>query len=66
MLNRQLSLQKYLSTLSPAELAEAKSHLLNIFRTNPWLSRFWAGGLALLSSNSSQINTLQTRSENFF
>jgi hypothetical protein len=66
MLNRPQSLQQYLSTLSPAELAVAKSYLLNIFRANPWLSRFCARGLALLSSNSNQINNLQTRSEFFF
>jgi len=59
------SLQEYISTLSPALQSVAKSHLLNIFRTNPWLSRFYADSLDLLSSNSNQINNLQTRSEIF-
>src|SRR5271170_6266311 len=66
MLNLQNSLQQYFSTLSPAQLAVAKSHLLNIFRANPWLSRFCADGLQVLASNSNPINNLQLRSENFF
>src|SRR5271155_2205128 len=66
MLNLQNSLQQYLSTLSPAQLAVAKSHLLNIFRVNPWLSGFCADGLQILASNSNPINNLQLRSDNFF
>jgi hypothetical protein len=66
MLTQSKSLQEYISTLSPANQAAAKSHLLNIFRANPWLSRFYADGLQILSANSIQINNLQTRSENFF
>jgi hypothetical protein len=61
-----ITLPEYLSTLAPAELAEAKSHLINILRANPWLSRFYAGCSHLLSSNSNQINNLPGRSENFF
>jgi len=60
------SLQEYISTLSPPLQAVAKSHLLNIFHANPWLSRFYADSLDLLASNSNQINNLQTRSELFF
>jgi hypothetical protein len=63
MLTRRTTLPEYLSTLSPAEQAIAKSHLLNIFRTNPWLSRFCADSLQIIASNSNQINTLPTRSE---
>src|SRR5271165_5458082 len=59
------SLQEYISALSPALQAIAKSHLLNIFRTNPWLSRFYADSLDLLAANSNQINNLQTRSDIF-
>jgi hypothetical protein len=66
MIHRKTTLPEYLSTLSPAELAEAKSHLLNIFRTNPWLSRFYAGCLQIIASNPKQISNLPTRSENFF
>jgi len=66
MLNLQNSLQQYFSTLSPAQLAVAKSHLLNIFRVNPWLSGFCADGLQILASNSNPINNLQLRSDNFF
>jgi hypothetical protein len=66
MLTRKRTLPEYLSTLSPAELAVAKSHLFNILRANPWLSRFYAGCLQIISSNHNQINNLQTRSENFF
>src|ERR1700726_3049225 len=57
------SLQEYISTLDPALQSIAKSHLLNIFHVNPWLSRFYADSLDLLASNSNQINNLQTRSE---
>src|SRR5580658_6399630 len=66
MLTRPTTLPEYLSTLNPAELAIAKSHLLNIFRANPWLSRFYADCLQIIHSNSNPINNLQTRSENFF
>jgi hypothetical protein len=66
MLNRKTTLPEYLSTLNPAELAVAKSHLFNIFRANPWLSRFYADGIHILASNHNPINNLQTRSENFF
>jgi hypothetical protein len=65
MLTRPKTIPEYLSTLSPAEQAIAKSHLLNIFRTNPWLSRFYADCLGLLASNSNPINNLQTRSAIF-
>jgi hypothetical protein len=66
MLTLQNSFKQYLETLSPAEQAEAKSYLLNIFRSNPWLSRFYAGYLQLTNSNPRPINNLPTRSENFF
>jgi hypothetical protein len=59
------SLQEYISTLTPPLQAIAKSHLLNIFHANPWLSRFYADSLDLLANNSIQINNLQTRSEIF-
>src|SRR5712691_147487 len=65
MLTRPRNLPEYLSTLSPAEIAAAKSHLFNILHLNPWLSRFYADSLDLLASNSNQINNLQTRSEIF-
>jgi hypothetical protein len=65
MLTSKQSLQEYLSTLPPADLPSAKSHLLNILRVNPWLSRFYADSLDLLASNSSQINNLPTRSDIF-
>jgi len=63
MLTRETTLPEYLSTLNPTELAIAKSHLLNIFRANPWLSRFCADSLQIIASNSNQINNLPTRSE---
>ena len=66
MPTRKTTLPEYLSTLAPAELAIAKSHLLNIFRANPWLSRFYADCLQIIDSNPNQINNLPTRSENFF
>src|ERR1700730_1578610 len=66
MLTQPQSLQEYISNLTPALQAVAKSHLLNIFHANPWLSRFYVDGLQILSDNSNQINNLQTRSENFF
>jgi hypothetical protein len=66
MLTHPRTLPEYISTLTPALQAVAKSHLLNIFHANPWLSRFYADGLQILSDNSNQINNLQTRSENFF
>jgi hypothetical protein len=59
------SLPEYLSTLSPAELVVAKSHLIKILRLNPWLSRFYADSLDLLSANSNQINNLQSQSAIF-
>jgi hypothetical protein len=59
------NLQEYISTLTPDLQAIAKSHLLNIFHANPWLSRFYADSLDLLANNSTQINNLQTRSEIF-
>jgi hypothetical protein len=65
MLTRRTTLPEYLSTLSPAEQAIAKSHLLNIFHANPWLSRFYADCVQIIDSNSNQINNLPTRSENF-
>jgi hypothetical protein len=65
MLTHPTTLPEYISTLSPAQQAIAKSYLFNIFRANPWLSRFYADGLSLLSSNPSQINNLPTRSVNF-
>jgi hypothetical protein len=66
MLTEPQSLPEYISTLTPALQAVAKSHLLNIFHANPWLSRFYADGLQIIAANSNQINNLQTRSENFF
>jgi hypothetical protein len=60
------SLQQYLSSLPPAELAVAKSELINIFRANPWLSRFYAGFLTLSAANPNLFNNLPTRSGNFF
>src|ERR1700730_17837741 len=65
MRTRPKSLPEYLSTLSPAELTFAKSHLFNILRANPWLSRFCADSLDLLSANSITINTLQIQSAIF-
>jgi hypothetical protein len=65
MSHRRTTLPEYFSTLSPAELSIAKSHLLNIFRANPWVSRFYAGCLQIIDSNPSPINNLQTRSESF-
>jgi hypothetical protein len=65
MITRPTTLPEYFSTLTPAERAAANSHLLNILRANPWLSRFYAGCLQLIPPNPNQINTLQTRSENF-
>jgi hypothetical protein len=66
MIRRRPTLPEYLSTLNPTELAIAKSHLLNIFRANPWLSRFCADSLQIIDSNSNQINNLPTRSEKNF
>ena len=66
MIRRRLTLPEYLSTLNPTELAIANSHLLNIFRANPWLSRFCADSLQIIDSNSNPINTLPTRSEKNF
>jgi hypothetical protein len=66
MIRRKTTLPEYLSTLNPTELAIAKSHLLNIFRANPWLSRFCADSLQIIDSNSNQINNLPTRSEKNF
>lgn len=63
MIHRKTTLPEYLSTLNPTELAIAKSHLLNIFRANPWLSIFCADSLQILHSNSNQINNLPTRSK---
>jgi hypothetical protein len=60
------SLQQYLSSLSPAEFAVAKSELINIFRADPWLARFYAGFLHLSAANPNLFNTLQPRSGNFF
>jgi hypothetical protein len=58
------SLQQYLSSLSPAEFAIAKSELINIFRADPWLSRFYAGFLHLSAANPNLFNNLQPRSGN--
>jgi hypothetical protein len=66
MIHRKTTLPEYLPTLNPTELAIAKSHLLNIFRINPWLSRFCADSLQIIDSNSNQINNLPTRSEKNF
>jgi hypothetical protein len=65
MPTRKQSLQEYISTLTPSLQSIVKSHLLNIFHTNPWLSRFYADSLDLLAANPNQINNLQTRSEIF-
>ena len=66
MIHRKTTLPEYLPTRNPTELAIAKSHLLNIFRINPWLSRFCADSLQIIDSNSNQINNLPTRSEKNF
>jgi hypothetical protein len=66
MVRRKTTLPEYLSTLNPTELAIAKSHVLNIFRANPWLSRLCADSLQIIDSNSNQINNLPTRSEKNF
>src|ERR1700676_156378 len=66
MLTHPRSLPKSLSNLSPVEISFAKSHLLNILRTNPWLSRFYADFFDLPSSNCNEINNLQARSGIFF
>jgi hypothetical protein len=66
MLASIISLQQYLSTLPPAELAAAKSELFNIFRANPLLSKVYAGFFDLYGSNSRPSNNLQTRSGKFF
>jgi hypothetical protein len=66
MVRRKTTLPEYLSTLNPTELAIAKSHVLNIFRANPWLSRFCADSLQIIDSNSNQINNIPTRSEKNF
>src|ERR1700728_210328 len=58
------SLQQYLSSLPPAEFAAAKSELINIFRANPWLSRFYADFLDLSAANPNLFNDLQPRSGN--
>jgi hypothetical protein len=60
------SLQQYLSSLPPAELAAAKSELINIFRANPWLTRFYLGCLEILQANSNPFNNLPAQSGNFF
>src|ERR1700683_625933 len=65
MLPRKQTLPEYITSLTPALQAIAKSHLLNIFHTNPWLSRFYAHGLDVLAANSHIINNLPTRSEIF-
>jgi hypothetical protein len=62
MLPNQTNLQEYLSTLNPAEQAAAKSHLLNIFRANPWLERFYAAGLDILAANHCGIKDLEAKS----
>jgi hypothetical protein len=59
------SLQQYLSTHTPAELAEAKSCLADIFRANPSLSIIYPGGPQILAPNSSNTNNLQPESVNF-
>ena len=66
MLSSIISLQQYLSTLPPAELAAAKSELINIFRVNPWVSKLYAGFFRLYGRNPLKFNNLQTRSGNFF
>jgi hypothetical protein len=58
------SLQQYLSSLPPAEFAAAKSELINIFRADPWLSRFYADFLDLSAANPNLFNDLQPRSGN--
>jgi hypothetical protein len=60
------SLQQYLSSLPPAEFAIAKSELINIFRADPWLSRFYADFLHLSDANPNLFSNLQPRSGNFF
>ena len=58
----QTSLQEYISTLNPAEQAAAKSHLLNIFRANPWLARFYQHGLDILAANHCKLKDLEAKS----
>lgn len=62
MLTRSASVPEYLSTLSRTELTAAKSHPLNIFRTNSSLSMFYPDSLSLLARNSNQTKDLQVRS----
>jgi len=62
MLTHPVSLQEYLSSLNPAETAAAKSYLLNIFRANPWLQRFYAGGLDILAANHCEFKDLEVKS----
>jgi hypothetical protein len=65
MLDSIIILQQYLATLAGAELAAAKSELINIFRANPWLSILYAGFFRLHDSNPHQFNNLPARSGNF-
>ena len=58
----QTSLQEYISTLNPAEQAAAKSYLLNIFRANPWLARFYQTGLDILAANHCKLKDLEAKS----
>jgi hypothetical protein len=60
-----LPVQKYLSTLSTEELAVAKSHLFNIFRANPWLSKLYLSCFEIIDTNSRLTNNLPDQSGNF-
>ena len=62
MLNLPKDLQEYLSTLNRADRAAAKSYLLNIFRANPWLQRFYVGGLDILAANPCELKDLESKS----
>jgi hypothetical protein len=66
MLPCHTSLKEYISTLSPAAQAAAKSYLFNIFRANPWLARFYAAGLDILAANHCEIKDLPAESAKKF
>jgi hypothetical protein len=62
MSTRPQNLQDFLSTLTPEELTAAKSHLLHIFRTNPWLSRIYLGALQIAAPKINKTQNLRSRS----
>jgi len=57
--------QKYPSNRAPEELAAIKSQVINIFRANPWLSRFYLGFFQLRSRNPSLYKNIQVPPEIF-